>query len=66
MQAMGAVTTRHFARLLPLLLRWLHAASDATKVAAVTALRAVTLSCWPRMPAHAPLLRQHLQVCGTA
>lgn len=59
---MGAVVTRHFSRLMPLLLRWLHASGSSTKAAAVTALRIVLLNSWPRIPAHAPLLWQHLQV----
>ena len=60
-QAMGAVTVRHFARLMPHLLRWLHSPDPVTAAAAVAALRVIVLRCWPRMPAHALLIGQHLQ-----
>lgn len=61
-QALGAVSVRHFARLMPLLLRWLHAPTTRTQDAAVAALQAVVLGCWPRVGVHAPLLWRHLQV----
>jgi hypothetical protein len=60
-QAMGAVTVRHFARLMPHLLRWLHSPEPATAAAAIAALRVIVLRCWPRMPAHALLIGRHLQ-----
>ena len=58
---MGAVTVRHFARLMPHLLRWLHSPDPATAAAAVATLRVVVLNCWPRISVHAPLIGQHLQ-----
>ncbi len=56
------VAVRHFARLMPLLLAWMHAAgTPELRAAAAGALEVVARGCWPRMGAHAALLRSHVQ-----
>jgi len=66
-QALGCVAVRYFARLMPLLLGWLHTRGRATRAGALAALETLVKTCWPRMPAHAGLLWQHLQaLCCSA
>jgi hypothetical protein len=60
MQAMGLASVRAFARLLPLLLEWVHAPDQDTRLAALAALHAVLSRTWPRLPAHASLIWQHI------
>ncbi|BDA44453.1 Uncharacterized protein At2g39910 at C-terminar half [Coccomyxa sp. Obi] len=60
LQAMGLASVRHFSRLLPLLLEWLHAPDLDTRLAAAPVLHAVLKHTWPRLPAHAGLLWQHV------
>lgn len=51
---------RHFHRLMPLLLEWMHAPDLETRLAAVKVLRTVLTRTWPRLPAHASLIWQHV------
>ena len=60
LQAMGLATVRAFSRLLPLLLEWVHAPDLDTRLAALRALRSVLARAWPRLPAHASLIWQHI------
>ena len=57
---MGLASVRSFARLLPLLLEWVHAPDQDTRLAALRALHAVLSTTWPRLPAHAGLIWQHV------
>lgn len=57
---LGLLLVRHFARLMPLLLEWLHMEHGTTCLQACRCLAAVTRVTWPRMPAHAAVLRRHL------
>lgn len=57
---LGLTLLRHTARLMPLLLEWLHAHDAATRVAALTLLADVVRATWPRVPAHAPALWRQL------
>lgn len=57
---MGLASVRHFSRLLPLLLEWLHAPDMDTRLAAAPVLHAVLKHTWPRLPAHADLIWQHV------
>lgn len=57
---MGLATVRAFSRLLPLLLEWVHAPDQDTRLAALRALRSVLERAWPRLPAHASLIWQHI------
>ena len=59
-QAMGVASVRSFSRLLPLLLEWVHAPDQDTRLAALKALHAVLALTWPRLPAHASLIWQHI------
>jgi hypothetical protein len=59
-QAMGLATVRHFSRLMPLLLEWIHAPDLNTRLAALQALHTVAARTWPRLPAHASLIWQHV------
>lgn len=59
-QAMGLALVRHFSRLLPLLLEWVSATDVDTRLAALPVLHVVLQRTWPRMPAHAHLICQHL------
>lgn len=60
-QALGCVAVRHFTRLMPLLLTWLHAeAAPQLRGAAAAALNAVTRGCWPHVGPHVTFLRAHL------
>ena len=60
LQAMGLATVRAFSRLLPLLLEWVHAPDLDTRIAALRTLRSVLARAWPRLPAHASLIWQHI------
>lgn len=51
---------RHFSRLLPLLLEWVHAYDPPTRLAALACLRQVLQVCWPRLAPHAGLVWEHL------
>ncbi len=60
---LGLTLLRHFGRLTPLLLEWLHAHDVSTRVAALDALAAVVRVTWPRVSAHASVLWCHVLVC---
>ena len=60
LQAMGLASVRHFSRLLPLLLEWLHAPDMDSRLAAAPVLHAVLKHTWPRLPAHAGVIWQHV------
>ncbi len=60
--ALGLCLVRHFARLMPLLLHWVHAHDLESRVAALHYLASVTRQCWPRMPVHVPLIWRHMMV----
>lgn len=59
-QAMGLASVRFFSRLLPLLLEWVHAPDMDTRLAALPVLHAVLKHTWPRLPAHASIIWQHV------
>ncbi|CAG9466565.1 unnamed protein product [Pedinophyceae sp. YPF-701] len=61
-QLTGLVTVAHFARLMPLLLGWLHALDAGTQVGAARALCAVVRVSWPRVPVHARAVWEHAVV----
>lgn len=60
LQAMGLASVRSFSRLLPLLLDWVHAPDVDTRLAALPVLHAVLKHTWPRLPAHASIIWQHV------
>ena len=57
---MGLASVRYFSRLLPLLLEWLHAVDLDTRLAALPVLHTVLKHTWPRLPAHASIIWQHV------
>ena len=57
---LGLVTVRYFARLLPLLLGWLHSPDRATSFKSLEVLQSILQNTWPRVSVHAPLLWQHI------
>lgn len=61
--SLGLITVRHFARLMPLLLEWLHTPNGEVSLAACNTLAVVSKYTWPRMPAHAAVLKQHILDC---
>ncbi|KAK9803291.1 hypothetical protein WJX72_008564 [[Myrmecia] bisecta] len=61
LQALALVNVRYLGRLLPLLLQWLQEFDRPSRTGALQALHCVIQQTWPRIPAHADLLWQHLQ-----
>ncbi|KAG1660845.1 hypothetical protein FOA52_008956 [Chlamydomonas sp. UWO 241] len=58
--AMGLATTRHMARLMPLLLESLHAFDAPSRASSSRLLLTVVRATWERVPAHAVLLWRHM------
>jgi hypothetical protein len=61
---LGLMAVRHFSRLMPLLLEWLHSPRPEARLQAARCLELLLQHCWPRMGAHAGVLRAHLQRAG--
>lgn len=60
LRALGLHAAAHSSRLMPLLLRWLHLPDARVAALALRALGCVIRGTWPRVPAHACVIRRHL------
>eukprot|EP00775_Hariotina_reticulata_P010038 gene10038-10194_t len=63
---LGLYCVRHFSSLMPLLLEWTHAFNIGSAVVAVQVLGSLARFTWPRMPAHADIILQHMQQVSKA
>jgi hypothetical protein len=61
---LGLMAVRHFGRLMPLLLEWLHSPRPEARLQAMRCLELLLQNCWPRMGAHAEVLQAHLRRAG--
>ncbi|GFR48243.1 hypothetical protein Agub_g10106 [Astrephomene gubernaculifera] len=57
---LGLTSLRYAGRLMPLLLEWLHAHDEETRVGSLRVLAVVVRVTWPRVEAHAEALWRHL------
>jgi hypothetical protein len=57
----GMHIVRHFARLMPLLVEWVHSSKAEARLQAIGVMLMLVRYAWPQLSAHADVLQTHLQ-----
>lgn len=57
----GVHIVRHFARLMPLMVEWVHSSKAEARLQAIGVMMTLVRYAWPRLAVHADVLQSHLQ-----